>query len=148
MLDKFLCYIEHEYFPGRLRDFKRDGTNFICLRCGERLKKWPPERSKMRKSLLKKEEEKPMDRKAITSFIENFYPDYIDKILLADGFDAAFIGIGNSYTKEPCAVYDRGRCIEILEQDMDNDSAEEFFSFNTEGAYVGEFTPIFIETIR
>ena len=68
-------------------------------------------------------------------------------ILLADGFDDAFVGIGRQFGK-PMAVYDRFECIEHLIKDgMTEEEAEEYFQFNVEGAYVGENTPIFLETI-
>lgn len=67
-------------------------------------------------------------------------------VLLADGFEDAFIGIGQQFNKH-IAVYDYEKCIGILEQDMSRDEAEEYFSFNVVGAYVGEQTPIFVSTI-
>jgi hypothetical protein len=68
-------------------------------------------------------------------------------ILLADGLDEAFIGIGWQFNT-PIAMYDRDKCIEILEsQGMTPEEAQEYFYFNTQGAYVGEQTPIFLERI-
>lgn len=68
-------------------------------------------------------------------------------ILLADGLDEAFIGIGWQFNT-PLAVYDRDKCMEILEsQGMTPEEAQEYFYFNTQGAYVGEQTPIFLERI-
>lgn len=68
-------------------------------------------------------------------------------ILLADGLDEAFIGIGWQFNT-PLAMYDRDKCIEILEsQGMTPDEAQEYFYYNTQGAYVGEQTPIFLERI-
>jgi len=76
---------------------------------------------------------------------EHIGDDY--SILLADGLDEAFIGIGWQFSV-PLAVYDRDKCIEILEsQGMTPEEAQEYFYFNTQGAYVGEQTPIFIEKI-
>ena len=68
-------------------------------------------------------------------------------ILLADGLDEAFIGIGWQFNT-PLAMYDRDKCIEILEsQGMTPDEAQEYFYYNTQGAYVGEQTPVFVERI-
>jgi len=68
-------------------------------------------------------------------------------ILLADGLDEAFIGIGWQFNT-PLAMYDRDKCIEILEsQGMTPEEAQEYFYFNTQGAYVGEQTPVFVERI-
>lgn len=76
---------------------------------------------------------------------EHIGDDY--SILLADGLDEAFIGIGWQFNT-PFAVYDRDKCIEILEsQGMTPEEAQEYFYFNTQGAYVGEQTPIFLERI-
>ena len=70
-----------------------------------------------------------------------------ENVLLADGFENAFVGIGRQFGK-PLAVYDRFECIEKLIADgMSYEEAEEYFQYNVEGSYVGESTPIFLETI-
>lgn len=65
--------------------------------------------------------------------------------LVADGFDEAIIGIGRQFNKN-LVIYDEDKCIEILmERDgMTDEEAIEFFEFNVVGAYVGEYTPIFV----
>ena len=69
--------------------------------------------------------------------------DYED-VLIADGFDDAVIGI------EPLTmrvVYDIDKVIEILmDQGMDHDEAIEYYELNIVGAYVGEQTPLFVNT--
>lgn len=66
-------------------------------------------------------------------------------ILMADGFDDCIVGY--CYTPGPGyrAVYDVEKIIDTLtERDgMTWEEANEYFEFNTEGAYVGEKTPIF-----
>jgi hypothetical protein len=69
-----------------------------------------------------------------------------ENFLLADGFDDAFVGIGRQFGR-PIAIYDKLKCIDILQEDMSYDEAEEYFRYNVEGAYVGENTPIFLELI-
>tara|TARA_R100001463_G_scaffold90677_2_gene145371 strand:- start:1486 stop:1707 length:222 start_codon:yes stop_codon:yes gene_type:complete len=64
-------------------------------------------------------------------------------MLLADGFEKAFIGTGRQFNKE-LAVYDYDKCIEILSIDMGYEDAVEFFEYNVVGAYVGDETPIFL----
>jgi hypothetical protein len=66
--------------------------------------------------------------------------------LLADGFEEAYVGYATRINMPPVAVYDRTHCIEILvsRDGMSYEEAEEFFSFNTEGAYMGENTPIYL----
>ncbi len=67
--------------------------------------------------------------------------------LLLDGFEAAFVGIARRCGQPSLAVYDRHRCLRILmdRDGMTPEDAEEFFSFNTEGAWVGPMTPIMLE---
>jgi hypothetical protein len=67
-----------------------------------------------------------------------------ENVLLADGFDDAFVGIGRQFGR-PIAIYDRTKCIDILQEDMSEEEAEEYFQYNVEGAWVGENTPIFLE---
>ena len=89
----------------------------------------------------------------IKHYLEENYPDYMDKILLADGFEEAFIGIVESFGSEPKACYNYATCIEILmgdHQDVETvdaayEEAVEYLEFNVTGAYVGEFTPAFIK---
>jgi hypothetical protein len=69
-----------------------------------------------------------------------------ENVLLADGFDDAFVGIGRQFGR-PIAVYNKSKCIDILQEDMSEEEAEEYFQFNVEGAWVGENTPIFLETL-
>jgi hypothetical protein len=66
-----------------------------------------------------------------------------ETILLADGFESAFIGIARQFNTA-FAVYDRDKCIEILTENMSHEEAEEYFQYNVEGAYVGENTPAFL----
>jgi hypothetical protein len=69
-----------------------------------------------------------------------------EEMLLADGFDEALIGTARRLSGTLVAVYDRNKCIEILARDMSPEEAEEYFEFNVEGAWMGEGTPIFIDS--
>ncbi len=83
--------------------------------------------------------------------------DIDDRILTADGFDEALVGYVEGWF--PCdsgvsqglvAMYDSAKCIQILmdRDGMDRDEAEEFFSFNVIGAYVGGKSPVFATFLR
>ena len=71
----------------------------------------------------------------------------IEGALLADGFEDALVGFGYQFNY-PVAVYNKDKCIEILmdRDGMDVMEAIEFFDFNVSGAWVGESTPIFLES--
>ena len=78
---------------------------------------------------------------------KEFISQHNPEALLADGFEDALIGVGQQFDKA-LAVYDRQKCIEILmERDgMSDEEAVEYFEYNVTGAWVGEYTPIFLET--
>lgn len=59
--------------------------------------------------------------------------------LKADGFDAACIGVEEIDMR---LIYSVTKCLEILMEDMSEEDAMEYFTFNVSGAYVGEKTPI------
>lgn len=66
------------------------------------------------------------------------------ELLTCDGMDDAILGIGqrfNSYF----VVYDRELAVKsLMTGGMNREDAEEFFEFNTVGAWVGEATPCFV----
>jgi len=68
-----------------------------------------------------------------------------NECLIADGYEAALIGITEGIT--PVAVYDSDLCVEcLMKQGMAREDAVEWFYHNTIGAYAGEKTPLFIKT--
>jgi len=71
-------------------------------------------------------------------------------VVLADGFEEAFVGLCSRFGINEVAAYDRDKCLEILvERDgMDYDEAVEFFDVNVVGAWVGEMTPVFMTLFR
>ena len=76
------------------------------------------------------------------SIIEK-YAD-IDDILFADGLDEAIVGFDAMSWQ---VVYSIDKCIEVLSRDMTPDDAIEYLEYNTFNAYVGEKTPIWIDTL-
>jgi hypothetical protein len=71
--------------------------------------------------------------------------DLNPEALFADGFEDALVGYVEQFNKV-LAAYSRERCVDILmkRDDMDWDEAEEFFTHNVLGSYVGENTPVFL----
>ena len=63
--------------------------------------------------------------------------------------DAALVGLVTASRSAQVTCYDRDQVIDILMRDgMDRDEAEEFFSFNIEGAYMGEATPVYLTSTK
>ena len=85
----------------------------------------------------------------ITNYLEEHYPYDLDKILLADGFEDAFIGVVESFGTAPKACYDLAQCLDVLmvRDNMTYDEAVEYLEFNVTQAYVGENTPAFINVM-
>lgn len=82
--------------------------------------------------------------------------------LMCDGFDEAIIGMAERINLGPVVAYDVEKILAILSKDMEIDETEleegetiemkqyemayEYFEFNIKGAWMGEFTPVFITT--
>lgn len=66
--------------------------------------------------------------------------------LLADGFESALIGYTVNQHHAVVAVYDINLCeaVLVVRDGMTPEEADEFLSFNTLGAYVGENGPLFV----
>ena len=67
-----------------------------------------------------------------------------EELLFVDGFDVAIIGIDTVTYR---VVYNKEIMIEVLiAEGMSYEDALEHFSYNIEGAYVGDKTPIYCQT--
>jgi len=80
--------------------------------------------------------------------------------LFCDGFDEAIIGIAERINLGPVVAYDVEKIIEILKKDMQVEPddiyegrteedvkiemAYDYFYYNIQNAWMGEFTPIFV----
>jgi len=79
--------------------------------------------------------------------------NYDEKILRATGLDEACIGwtdSWNGHNRNIRLVYDVGQVIKIFQErdGMSYEDAVEFYDYNVAGAYMGESTPIFINSIE
>ena len=81
----------------------------------------------------------------IQEMLKQYSPEY-DDVQLADGFEDAFIGIGDKFGVLS-AVYDKQKCLQILQKDMSGEEAIEYFEYNILGSWVGDNTPTFLEYI-
>ncbi len=79
-------------------------------------------------------------KKRNIDIVLDYYPD--DNFLQADGYDGAIIGVNNEKL-----VYSISKCIEILitRDGMSDEEAIEYFYFNSESAFVGNQTPIWVD---
>jgi hypothetical protein len=62
------------------------------------------------------------------------------EFLKVDGFDTAIIGLEESSGR---LIYSVSRIIaNLMEEEMEESDAWEYYYYNIEGGYVGEYTPI------
>ena len=62
-----------------------------------------------------------------------------------DEYDDCVIGIGYRCSAGPLAVYSIPKVLKVMQGwGMDDQEAQEFFEYNTIGAWMGDGTPIFI----
>lgn len=82
------------------------------------------------------------DRAKRLAELKETIAEYNPEALLADGHDHAIMG----YATDGRVIYSVNMIIEGLIEDseMTYEDAVEFFDFNIAGAYVGEYTPIFM----
>jgi hypothetical protein len=62
----------------------------------------------------------------------------------ADHFDHAIVGIVVGFGQEPAVLYDQAKVLAAMAKDMGEEDAQEWFDFNTIGAYLGDHTPRFL----
>jgi len=72
----------------------------------------------------------------LQDIIENYY-EY--DFLIADGFNDAIIGVDE---KSMRLIYSVRKCLEILQEYLDEEDAIEYFEYNVSGAWMGDKTPI------
>lgn len=80
------------------------------------------------------------------SAVREWVNEAAEGAMTLDGFDDAIIGVGSRINLGPVFVYDREKIIEILmaRDGMEYEEADEYVSFNIEGAWVGEGTPVIL----
>ena len=65
-----------------------------------------------------------------------------------DQYDSCLVGVGYRFHDGPLAVYDMDRVLSVLGEEMSEGDAQEWFEYNTLGAWVGEGTPIFVRLFK
>lgn len=70
--------------------------------------------------------------------------------LLCDGFDEAIVGMAERINLGPVVAYDVDKMLEIMvkRDGMTYEEAMEYFDYNILGAWMGDNTPVYIQTYR
>lgn len=72
-----------------------------------------------------------------------------DSVLMIDGCESAIIGWFERCGQGPLLIYDYEKLVaHFVKEGMDEDEAEEWISFNIEGAWMGSGTPAIMHRIN
>ena len=85
-----------------------------------------------------------MDKRDYRKEIEEFAVEElgVEDVVIADGLEEAFLGIAQGFGGTMVPVYSYDMCIQIhMREGMDY---EEYFEYNTMGAYYSDNQPIYI----
>jgi hypothetical protein len=74
--------------------------------------------------------------------IEQLAYDTDSPIIFFDYFEEAIIGVE---LEEMRVIYSVSKCLEILNKEMSEEEADEYFEFNVRGSKMGTHTPIFCD---
>ena len=101
------------------------------------------EKKEKEELLRQRTSQEKMNRKDI----EDLYSDDEPEMLFADGYDKAIAGVVWD-GKRTRVVYKTEKILKILmdRDKMSYDEAAEYFDFNVAGAYMGVYTPLYMET--
>lgn len=77
--------------------------------------------------------------------VREYLADSNPDALFIDGADAALVGTSHRCGQPDLAVYSHNKLVDVfVGQGMSYEEAEEWVSFNIEGAWVGHGTPIIL----
>lgn len=71
--------------------------------------------------------------------IREYLSSQDESIIVLDGYDECIIGIVDG-----CACYSVNKIIKKLMEEMSLDEALQYFEYNIEGMYLGEYTPKYL----
>ena len=73
---------------------------------------------------------------------------YEDELLFADGFDSSIIGVHREPTGATTVVYSTSKMVDACMQEagLSYEDSVEYLEYNTFSAYVGDKTPIYVDT--
>jgi len=86
-----------------------------------------------------------MTQDGIDTLVERFG----EELTRMDGYDDCIVGVVERFGQPPILCYDKQGVISKLRAggDMTTEEAEEFWSLNQIGAWVGDSTPCFLTTV-
>ena len=102
-----------------------------------------------RRSLTQEEvdyfEDKPSNKSFSSDFVEEMSCTFPDMVRLEphDKFDKAIIGVVERINLH-VLCYDVAHILLILQEDMSEDEAHEYFDYNIMGSWMGEHTPVYM----
>jgi hypothetical protein len=85
------------------------------------------------------------ERQSQEELLEHIQYNFPDS-MLADGYNSAIIGVAGGFDSGR-VVYSVKKMVEVCmkELSVDADEAIEWIEYNTFGAFIGEYTPIYVD---
>jgi hypothetical protein len=85
------------------------------------------------------------ERQSQEELLEHIQYNFPDS-MLADGYNSAIIGVAGGFDSGR-VVYSVKKMVEVCmkELSVDADEAIEWLEYNTFGAFIGEYTPIYVD---
>jgi hypothetical protein len=72
-----------------------------------------------------------------------------EEALFMDGFDDCVVGAVSQFGRPPVVCYDLGRVIrKMMDDGASYEEAQEFHEYNQLGAWLGEYTPVFLVVLE
>jgi len=68
-------------------------------------------------------------------------------LFLPPEYDGAILGIADTGSGVWVGVYDRTKVLQVLQIGLSVQDALEYYEYNIAGAYMGEHTPLFVDTL-
>jgi Ni,Fe-hydrogenase III large subunit len=75
--------------------------------------------------------------------INDIDPDFIEGAVKLTDLDEAIIGVAEEFTGNRI-VYSKNKVLEILQRDMSEEDAIEYYYYNILGLYASEQNPVFL----
>jgi hypothetical protein len=88
------------------------------------------------------------EKKTHNQDLRAFLAEFDEEMLFADGYDHCIVGTAYTPGLGTRTVYDTDLIIkELMSGGLSWEEAEEHFSFNIEGGYLGKHTPVFVRRL-
>ena len=85
----------------------------------------------------------------MSASIKDIVVDLVEEqALCMDGFDDCILGVCDQFGRPTVVAYDLDKVLKKIQRELTPEEAMDFWSFNQVGAWMGDFTPVFVRVIK